>query len=55
MAYRAVANACGKNPDPKTIPCHRVVRSNGDDSGYSLKGGTKTKSVNFSSLKSKII
>ena len=25
MAYRAVANACGKNPDPKTIPCHRVV------------------------------
>ena len=24
---RAVANACGKNPYPGTIPCHRVVRS----------------------------
>tara|TARA_B100000886_G_scaffold152061_1_gene103512 strand:- start:211 stop:504 length:294 start_codon:yes stop_codon:yes gene_type:complete len=43
MAYRAVANACGKNPDPKTIPCHRVVRSNGDVGGYSLKGGVNKK------------
>ena len=43
MAYRAVANACGKNPDPKTIPCHRVVKSNGDIGGYSLKGGINKK------------
>ena len=43
MAYRAVANACGKNPDPKTIPCHRVVRSNGNIGGYSLKGGINKK------------
>ena len=42
-AYRAVANACGKNPDPKTIPCHRVVKSNGDIGGYSLKGGINKK------------
>ena len=40
---RAVANACGKNPDTKTIPCHRVVRSNGDIGGYSLKGGINKK------------
>ncbi|MGV8168676.1 MAG: methylated-DNA--[protein]-cysteine S-methyltransferase [Candidatus Nanoarchaeia archaeon] len=28
-AYRAVANACGKNPLPIIIPCHRVVASDG--------------------------
>ena len=28
-AIRAVANACGKNPYPIKIPCHRVVGSNG--------------------------
>ena len=26
---RAVANACGKNPYPGPIPCHRVIRSDG--------------------------
>ena len=26
---RAVANACGKNPYPVIIPCHRVIRSDG--------------------------
>ena len=43
MAYRAVANTCGINPDPKNIPCHRVVRSNVDIGGYSLKGGVNKK------------
>lgn len=28
-AFRAVANACGKNPIPVVVPCHRVVASNG--------------------------
>tara|TARA_A100000164_G_scaffold123050_1_gene108964 strand:- start:518 stop:814 length:297 start_codon:yes stop_codon:yes gene_type:complete len=42
-AYRAVANACGRNPDPETIPCHRVVRSDGGIGGYSLKGGVAKK------------
>ena len=40
---RAVANACGKNPYAPKIPCHRVIRSNGDPGGYSGRGGIKTK------------
>ena len=40
---RAVANACGKNPHAPKIPCHRVIRSDGDLGGYSGKGGIKTK------------
>ena len=42
-AIRAVANACGKNPYPIKIPCHRVVGSNGYLGGYSVKGGIKQK------------
>lgn len=42
-ASRAVANACGQNPFPIVIPCHRVVRSDGGLGGYSGKGGTATK------------
>ncbi|XP_031629548.1 uncharacterized protein LOC116344869 [Contarinia nasturtii] len=28
-SYRAVANACGRNPISIVIPCHRVLASNG--------------------------
>ena len=42
-SYRAVANACGKNPYPVTIPCHRAIKSNGSIGGYSAKGGIKRK------------
>jgi len=35
-AYRAVANALGKNPYPLLIPCHRVVKSSKKIGGYSL-------------------
>ena len=44
-AFRAVANAVGKNPYPPKIPCHRVIRSNGSLGGYSGKGGIKTKKL----------
>ncbi len=57
-AVRAVANAVGANPIPAriaygkavaggapTIPCHRVVRSDGALGGYSGKGGVKTKKL----------
>jgi len=40
---RAVANACGKNPRPIEIPCHRVIRSDGNLGGYSGKGGLSMK------------
>lgn len=32
-SYRAVGNALNKNFDP-SIPCHRVVRSDGKTGGY---------------------
>ena len=40
---RAVANACGKNPYPIIIPCHRVICSNGTLGGYSGPGGISEK------------
>jgi len=33
-AVRAVAHACATNPVAVAIPCHRVVRSNGELGGY---------------------
>ena len=44
-AARAVANACGKNPYPITIPCHRVIRSDGGLGGYSGEGGVDKKKL----------
>ena len=45
LAVRAVANAIGKNPLAPTIPCHRVIRSDGSLGGYSGKGGINTKKL----------
>jgi len=36
---RAVGNALHKNPDPSTIPCHRVVNAKGECSGSFAFGG----------------
>ena len=33
MAYRAVGNILNKNYDP-SIPCHRVIKSDGTTGGY---------------------
>ena len=40
-AARAVGAACGANPLPIVVPCHRVVRGDGSLGGY--QGGTETK------------
>jgi len=40
-AYRAAGNALNKNPHVGIVPCHRVVRSDGQIGGYVL--GTKKK------------
>ena len=40
---RAVGNACGKNPILLIIPCHRVIASNGNLTGFSALGGINTK------------
>jgi len=42
-AFRAVANACGKNPNPIIVPCHRVIASDGSIGGYTGLGGRTTK------------
>jgi len=34
-AVRAVGSACGKNPLPLIIPCHRVIASHGKIGGFS--------------------
>ena len=38
---RAVGNACGKNPIPIIIPCHRVIAGNGSLGGYTGGIGIK--------------
>lgn len=40
-SYRAVANACGRNPITVVIPCHRVLASGGAIGGYT--GGVEKK------------
>ncbi|MBU6409725.1 MAG: methylated-DNA--[protein]-cysteine S-methyltransferase [Verrucomicrobia bacterium] len=40
-AVRAVGGACGANPIPVLVPCHRVVAANGKAGGFS--GGMEWK------------
>lgn len=40
-AGRAIGNACGKNPIPIILPCHRIVCENGSLGGYT--GGIQIK------------
>ncbi|MBW8270462.1 methylated-DNA--[protein]-cysteine S-methyltransferase [Caldovatus aquaticus] len=42
-APRAVGQACGANPIPILIPCHRVVAADGSLGGYSGGDGLATK------------
>ena len=40
-AFRAVGNALNKNPFAPKVPCHRVVRSDGNIGGFA--SGTRKK------------
>ena len=40
---QAVGSACGANPIPVIIPCHRIVASGGSLGGFSGGGGVETK------------
>lgn len=42
-APRPLGGACGRNPIPIIIPCHRVLAGNGGLGGYSGQDGTDTK------------
>jgi len=35
-AYRAVGNAMSRNPNPITVPCHRIINTDGSIGGYAL-------------------
>jgi O-6-methylguanine DNA methyltransferase len=41
-AYRAVGNACRRNPYAPRVPCHRVVRSDGSVGGFGGETSGKT-------------
>lgn len=43
QAARFVGWALNNNPRPETIPCHRVIKSNGQIGGYKLGARVKAK------------
>jgi AraC family transcriptional regulator, regulatory protein of adaptative response / methylated-DNA-[protein]-cysteine methyltransferase len=50
-AARAVARACATNPVAVVIPCHRVVRQDGDGGGYRWGMERKEKLLQMESLR----
>ena len=48
-ACRAVANACGKNPAPLFVPCHRVIGADGRLHGFSAGAAWKRMLLNIES------
>lgn len=51
-AYRAIGQALRNNPDPKNIPCHRVIKSNGEVGGYFGKSDGKNVEAKIKLLRS---
>lgn len=43
VAAQPVGRACGGNPIPILIPCHRVMGADNRLTGFSAKGGVETK------------
>lgn len=46
-AFRAVGGANGQNPIPLIIPCHRVIRNNGDLGGFGHGKEIKKRLIEF--------
>ncbi len=47
IAFRASAQACGKNPVPLVIPCHRVINKNNTLGGYNKGVAIKQALLSF--------
>lgn len=50
-AYRAVGQALKNNPNAPTVPCHRVVRSDGIPGGYMGRTDTQARNKKVTMLK----
>ena len=50
-AYRAVGNAMNKNPHSPEVPCHRVVKSNGEIGGFALGAEKKIQMLKKEGIK----
>ena len=50
-AHRAVGNAMNNNPFAPEVPCHRVVKSNGDLGGFSSGSRVKIKRLQEEGVK----
>lgn len=48
-AFRAAGTACGRNPIPIIIPCHRVVPSSGGIGGYAFGSNIKKRLLEIES------
>lgn len=44
---RAIGNACGKNPFPLFVPCHRVIRKGGALGGFAAELEVKKRLLAF--------
>ncbi|HQI13344.1 MAG TPA: MGMT family protein [Candidatus Woesebacteria bacterium] len=51
-AYQAVGQALKNNPDPTNIPCHRVIKSNGQVGSYFGKNDSSSKRKKLKILRS---
>lgn len=49
-AYQAVGNAMASNPDPIIVPCHRVIKANGEVGNYALGIAKKIELLNDEGL-----
>ncbi len=52
-AYQAVGNAMASNPNPIIVPCHRVVKGNGEIGNYALGIAKKIALLNNEDVKVK--